>query len=112
MVSKVRNVRLGVFSGGGCHHPNDQVEEDEMVVAAIVYFLPESRTQPRPNSPKHFGEILLNAAGSCLTEFSQVNLLNIILTSGPSLPFNLHLTWNDLNFMSNRLTRWPTNWQV
>ena len=22
MVSKVRNVRLGVFSGGGCHHPN------------------------------------------------------------------------------------------
>ena len=21
MVSKVRNVRLGVFSGGGCHHP-------------------------------------------------------------------------------------------
>ena len=90
----------------------DQVEEDEMVVAAIVYFLPESRTQPRPNSPKHFGEILLNAAGSCLTEFSQVNLLNIILTSGPSLPLNLHLTWNDLNFMSNRLTRWPTNWQV
>ena len=23
MVSKVRNVRLGVFSGGGCHHPNN-----------------------------------------------------------------------------------------
>ena len=22
MVFKVRNVRLGVFSGGGCHHPN------------------------------------------------------------------------------------------
>ena len=22
MVSKVRNVRLGVFSWGGCHHPN------------------------------------------------------------------------------------------
>ena len=22
MVSKVRNVRLGVFSGDGCHHPN------------------------------------------------------------------------------------------
>ena len=22
IVSKVRNVRLGVFSGGGCHHPN------------------------------------------------------------------------------------------
>ena len=22
VVSKVRNVRLGVFSGGGCHHPN------------------------------------------------------------------------------------------
>ena len=22
MVSKVRNVRLGVFSRGGCHHPN------------------------------------------------------------------------------------------
>ena len=22
MVSKVRNVRLGVFSGGGCHHSN------------------------------------------------------------------------------------------
>ena len=21
-ISKVRNVRLGVFSGGGCHHPN------------------------------------------------------------------------------------------
>ena len=27
MVSKVRNVRLGVFSGGGCHHPNiDQLK--------------------------------------------------------------------------------------
>ena len=25
MVSKVRNVRLGVFSGGGCHHPNKGV---------------------------------------------------------------------------------------
>ena len=25
MVSKVRNVRLGVFSGGGCHHPNTVV---------------------------------------------------------------------------------------
>ena len=50
----------------------DQVEGDEMVVAVIVYFLPESRTQPRLSSPKHFGEILLNAAGSCLTEFSQV----------------------------------------
>ena len=24
MVSKVRNVRLGVFSGGGCHHPNNK----------------------------------------------------------------------------------------
>ena len=24
MVSKVRNVRLGVFSGGGCHHPNSR----------------------------------------------------------------------------------------
>ena len=24
MASKVRNVRLGVFSGGGCHHPNVQ----------------------------------------------------------------------------------------
>ena len=22
LVPKVRNVRLGVFSGGGCHHPN------------------------------------------------------------------------------------------
>ena len=22
MISKVRNVRLGVFSGGGCHDPN------------------------------------------------------------------------------------------
>ena len=22
MVSKARNVQLGVFSGGGCHHPN------------------------------------------------------------------------------------------
>ena len=25
MVSKVRNVRLGVFSGGGCHHPNTSI---------------------------------------------------------------------------------------
>ena len=25
MVSKVRNVRLGVFSGGGCHHPNSNL---------------------------------------------------------------------------------------
>ena len=33
MVSKVRNVRLGVFSGGGCHHPNNiftlQTEDSE-----------------------------------------------------------------------------------
>ena len=29
MVSKVRNVRLGVFSGGGCHHPN-QIKRTEV----------------------------------------------------------------------------------
>ena len=27
MVSKVRNVRFGVFSGGGCHHPNFKLPE-------------------------------------------------------------------------------------
>ena len=30
MVSKVKNVRLDVFSGGGCHHPNP-ISEDETI---------------------------------------------------------------------------------
>ena len=48
MVSKVRNVRLGVFSGGGCHHPNtyQAVQEamsfDPMDPDYCIVFLPEN----------------------------------------------------------------------
>ena len=33
MVSKVRSVRLGVFSGGGCHHPNSSCNHDNNIQA-------------------------------------------------------------------------------
>ena len=35
MVSKVRNVRLGLFSGGGCHHP-DIAEELYLYVGKTI----------------------------------------------------------------------------
>ena len=37
MVSKVRNVRLGVFSGGGCHHPNKI--ETKLELADVTLFI-------------------------------------------------------------------------
>ena len=35
MVSKVRNVRLGSFLGGGCHHPNNYLQNKTFLVFKI-----------------------------------------------------------------------------
>ena len=37
MVSKVRNVRLGVFSGGGCHHPNNWDNYRSLEIRATLW---------------------------------------------------------------------------
>ena len=53
MVSKVRNVRLGVFSGGGCHHPNHMtalLAPERLRTIKIVITGPKPHNQVRSRS--------------------------------------------------------------
>ena len=55
MVSKVRNVRSGVFSGCGCHHPNKLSFADADVIIAVT--MAEFFITPKPaldKFPSHF----------------------------------------------------------
>ena len=53
MVSKVRNVRLGVFSGGGCHHPNNVNKYGYTVLLNVQQYL--SQNAKRASARKDTG---------------------------------------------------------
>ena len=44
MVSKVRNVRLGVFSGGGCHHPKSIINSTVNLMSSLTALCRSSLT--------------------------------------------------------------------